>query len=335
MKILIDHHCPFIYAHGGFQIQIEQTQAALNEIGIEAEFLRWWDDKQTGDIVHGFGRSHPRHIRYAHGKGMKYAMSLILSSQGARSKLRLRASSLTRKLVTAMAPSVLPDTLYWSSYKLADASIVLTPWEAEVLSMLFGPPAESIHVLGNGVEQEFFVADRRPEPPGDYLVCTATIIPLKRINELALAAVRAQTPLRIVGKPFAESDPYYKRFLEINREHPQLVRYSGPVYDRSELAEIYRGARGFVLLSDYEGLSLSALEATAAGCPLLLSDRRWATLTFADHAQFCPVTDSVDTTAQHLRKFYDSCETRALPPVPPTWRNIAQQLGKIYEQILN
>ena len=43
MKILIDHNCPFFLAHGGFQIQMEQTKAALQARGLEAEYVRSWN----------------------------------------------------------------------------------------------------------------------------------------------------------------------------------------------------------------------------------------------------------------------------------------------------
>ena len=56
MKVLIDHQNPFLLMHGGLQIQIEQTKAALGAIGVEVEFLRWWDPAQraglrTGDLI--------------------------------------------------------------------------------------------------------------------------------------------------------------------------------------------------------------------------------------------------------------------------------------------
>ncbi len=50
--------------------------------------------------------------------------------------------------------------------------------------------------------------------------------------------------------------------------------------NRSQLAEIYRPVRGFVRLSTKESVSLSALEAEACECPLLLSDLPWARTTF-------------------------------------------------------
>ena len=52
MRVLFDHNEPFLLAHGGLQVQIEQTKAALEAAGLEAEYLRWWDDEQQGDLIH-------------------------------------------------------------------------------------------------------------------------------------------------------------------------------------------------------------------------------------------------------------------------------------------
>ena len=46
MKILIHCNQPFVLAHGGLQSQIEQTKGALERIGVDVEFLRWWDEQQ-------------------------------------------------------------------------------------------------------------------------------------------------------------------------------------------------------------------------------------------------------------------------------------------------
>lgn len=42
MKVLFYHLTPFAFAHGGLQIQILQTRKALEALGVEVEFLRWW-----------------------------------------------------------------------------------------------------------------------------------------------------------------------------------------------------------------------------------------------------------------------------------------------------
>src|ERR1019366_1317890 len=135
---------------------------------------------------------------------------------------------------------------------------------------LYGTPPGNIHVVPNGVEDAFL--NTQPAQRGPWLVCTATITERKRVLELAEAA----------------------------------VRYEGPIQDREKLAQVYREARGFVLLSAMESLSLSALEAAACECPLLLSDLPWARSTFGGHASYCPVSSSTAETAAYLRQFYDA-----------------------------
>src|ERR1035438_5730868 len=78
MKILCSCNWPFALAHGGMQTQIEQTIAALQAIGMEAEPLRWGDDRQSGDIIHYLGRIPAVHIELAHQKGVKVVISELL-----------------------------------------------------------------------------------------------------------------------------------------------------------------------------------------------------------------------------------------------------------------
>ena len=150
--------------------------------------------------------------------------------------------------------------------------------------------------------------------------------------ELAAAAVRAQVPLWVIGKPYSGDDPYALQFVEFARQHSGLIRYGGPIYDRNRLAEIYRGARGFVLLSRWESLSLSALEAAACGCPLLLSDLPWARSTFGQEASYCPV-GGVKETSKVLRQFYEGAPRAKIPPRPLSWIEVAQKLKSIYEEV--
>ena len=84
-----------------------------------------------------------------------------------------------------------------------------------------------------------------------------------------------------------------------------------------------------------ETRSLSAEEAAACECPLLLSDLPWARSTFGSAASYCPLTTSVGTTARALRAFYDAAPDLPRPPKPPAWQEIGRQLKTIYEGILN
>lgn len=99
------------------------------------------------------------------------------------------------------------------------------------------------------------------------------------------------------------------------------------------LSQIYREARGFVLLIAWESLSLSALEAAACECPLLLSNLPWARTVFQDRASYCPLVKSVARTAKELRRFYDAAPGLPLPPRPLTWLEVAQQLETLYRSL--
>jgi glycosyltransferase involved in cell wall biosynthesis len=333
MKILIDHQLPFLLAHGGLQIQIEQTKAALEEAGLEVEYLRWWDAEQRGDIIHFFGRANPSHIDFAHAKGMKYVMSELFTGQGSRTPAQLRLQGALEKMLRNVVPATFLASFRWDAYEKADALLVGTTWEAEVATLLFAPSPERIHIVPNGVEEVFFLdPSSQAVPRSNELVCTATITPRKRVVELAAASILAETPLRILGAPYGEEDLYYRRFLVLAEQRPDLIRYSGALKDREELARAYKEARGFVLLSTMETRSLSSEEAAAAGCPLLLSDLPWARSTFGQTATYCPIGNT-DSTAAALRKFYEEAPTLPTHCKPCRWGDVANQLMQIYQTL--
>ena len=334
MKVLLNCLTPFSLAHGGAQIQIEQTLAALKNAGIDAEPLRWWDAAQRADLIHYFGRMPAEHIKLAQQKGIKVIIGELLTAQGSRSPAQLRLQKFITRTVERLAPRSFTAAFNWDSYRLADAVIAMTPWEKHLMNFLFDAPLEKIFIVPNGVEEVFPTAPKTGR--GKWLVCTATITPRKRVLELAQAAVRAQTPLWIIGRAYAETDPYAQQFYALTKQHPQLIcTDSPPLADRAGLAKIYRAARAFVLLSAMETRSLAAEEAAACECPLLLSDLPWARTTFEISATYCPLTQSVETTAKALRRFYDVAPTLPLPPKPPAWNEIGRQLKTIYERVLS
>jgi glycosyltransferase involved in cell wall biosynthesis len=332
VKVLFYHLTPFAFAHGGLHTQIVETRNALETLGVEVEFLRWWDQDQTGDILHFFGRLSRSNLELAQGKGMKVVLAELLTAQGSRSKRQIELQKMARHVVerTLLRRSQL---LSWGSYSLADACVALTEWEARLMKTLYGAPPAKVHVVPNGVEEVFL--NSQPAKRGPWLVCTATITERKRVLELAEAAVRAQTPLWVIGKPYSESDAYFRRFCSLAKAQPRTLRYEGPMEDREELARVYRETRGFVLLSAMESLSLSALEAAACECPLLLSRLPWATTFFRERACYCPVALPAPRTATFLRQFYDAAPGLKPPPRPLTWLEVGQQLKRLYESLLS
>ena len=331
MRVLLDHNEPFLLAHGGLQVQIERTKAALESAGFEAEYLRWWDPSQRGDLIHFFGRANPSHIDFAHGKGIKYVMQELLTSQGSRSVAHLRFQGAANRLLRKALPSNYRLPLRWDSYQKADAIIAITDWEAWIMGALFDAPPQRIRVVPNAVADVFFRRD--PKPSSDHLICVATITERKRVLELAQAAALAKTPLKVIGKPYTDSDPYFLRFLETVRTSQGIVEYLGAIRESEQLARRLQEARGFVLPSTMETQSLAALEAAAAGLPLLLTGLPWAQVTFGNGATYLPQCSGT-LFAEHLKRFLERAPHLPAPPKPPTWEDVADKLIGIYGSAL-
>ncbi len=332
MKVLFDHHSPFFLAHGGFQIQIEQTKRGLERIGVETDWVRWWDVGQKGDLIHFFGRPPGSYIDFAHGKGMKVVMAELLTGLGSRSSAQRKAQKALIGISRRCLPTMFTARMAWEAYRKADANVALTPWEARLMREMFDAPADRVYVVPNGVEDVF--RESAPRKRGSWLVCTATVTERKRVLELATAAVEAKTPLWVIGQPYAEQDPYFKAFRQLHERFPEWLRYEGGIADRQRLAVIYREARGFVLLSTMETLSLSALEGAACECPLLLSDLPWARCTYGDTARYCPVNGTPKQTAAKLAQFYAEAPGLPLPPMPKSWVQIAEDFKRVYQAVL-
>jgi glycosyltransferase involved in cell wall biosynthesis len=333
MKVLFYCGMPFSLAHGGAQIQIEQTILALQKIGVDVQPAQWWEDLPKVDIYHHFGRPPAEVVRLAHAKGVRVVLQELLTEQGSRSRNRLRVQKWVRHAVQATMPAMVSQVFGWESYRTADALIANTTWEAHLMSYLFGAPADRVHVIANGIEEVFL--NSAPCERGPWLICTATITHRKRVLELAQAATLARVPVWIIGKPYAENDSYGAEFLRLAKAKPEFVRYEGPISDRARLAGIYRQARGFVLLSTMETLSLSSYEAVACGCPLLLSDLPWARSAFGTSVSYCSVKLSPEKTASVLRAFYDQAPMLPVPPKPSTWIEIAHQFKQVYQKALD
>src|SRR5262249_46937461 len=136
-----------------------------------------------------------------------------LTGLGSRSALARALQKGVTRLGQSCLPAAFTSRLAWKAYQTADALVALTPWEGQLMVQMFDAPPARVHCIPNGVEQVFL--KDAPQKRGPWLVCAATITERKRVLELAQAAVQAQVPVWIVGKPYAESDPYGRRFVQL------------------------------------------------------------------------------------------------------------------------
>src|SRR5512140_3527341 len=114
MKVLFNCNVPYMLAHGGMQVQIEQTKSALEQIGVETGYLEWWNESQRADILHHFGALSAPLIKLAQGKGWKVVVTILLTHVCNRSDRQLLLRKICiRPLMLGIVPNRLRERLPW------------------------------------------------------------------------------------------------------------------------------------------------------------------------------------------------------------------------------
>ncbi|HEX8086126.1 MAG TPA: glycosyltransferase family 1 protein [Solirubrobacteraceae bacterium] len=142
----------------------------------------------------------------------------------------------------------------------------------ELIDLLNADPGK-ISVIPGGVDERFHPA-ADPEPARAALA-------LHRPYVLTVASRTARKNLAALDETARRLAAEGIELVAAGGERPQFregaagpggVRFLGHVPD-DHLPGLYAGARAFVLPSRYEGFGLTALEAMAAGLPVVVSDR--------------------------------------------------------------
>ena len=119
------------------------------------------------------------------------------------------------------------------------------------------------------------------------------------------------------------------------------TRFSYSSLGRAELASAYAAARVCAQPSWAEGASLVCLEAAAAGCPLVVSNRSSEFEYFGDGVRYCDPA-SRKSIAGAVREAYDSFEKdkntreelRARLKETCTWENAGIETVKAYKKAI-
>lgn len=150
----------------------------------------------------------------------------------------------------------------WAAARRSRGLIAVSAATRDDLRRYYGRFAEVIH---HGVEQQFFeIAKRRAA--GDYILCASTSHPHKNLARLLRvhSQYKDTPPLVITGVRGFVAE-------QVEKLAGDSVRLSGWV-PREKLYELFRGARGFIYPSTFEGFGMPVLEAMAAGVPVACSD---------------------------------------------------------------
>jgi polysaccharide pyruvyl transferase CsaB len=157
--------------------------------------------------------------------------------------------------------------------------------EADLLADIYGMDESRSVLVTNAVDDSFFEANAEAfvEEFGlrDFVLCAARVE--KRKNQLLLAAALRGTglPLVIVGQPNPEG--YRQLCRQYGGDSVTFIDALPP----KELAGAYAAARVHALPGWFETPGLSTLEAAAAGCNVVTTDRGTAREYLGDGAWYC------------------------------------------------
>jgi glycosyltransferase involved in cell wall biosynthesis len=219
------------------------------------------------------------------------------------------------------------------------AALVIAPSafsKAEVVDLLSVPDSR-VAVVAGGVDERFTPsADPAParaahglaERP--YVLTVASRTARKNLGVLDLAARRLAA--RGVDLVAAGGDrPQFRSEAETGG-----VRALGHV-DDDLLPGLYAGAAAFVLPSLSEGFGLTALEALAAGVPVVAADRGALPEVCGDAAQLVDPTDAEAVAAALERALDDPAPWRAAGPpraAPLTWDAAARGVDALLTAVI-
>jgi glycosyltransferase involved in cell wall biosynthesis len=268
---------------GGGEIQLLKTLRAVADRGFDIDRFDYWKPFGGGqiDILHVFSvcNSVELYANICKQLGVRFIVSPILwpTDYDVAERNRIRHILLS-------ADAILPNSL---------------AEKRRIIEVLDIPDEGQFFVVPNGVDAGFFRGIRRSESliQSKQVVCVANVDRRKNIRVLAKACSDLDLQLTLYGQV---RDQDY--FDEIVLEFGGVFDYRGKFQHGSEAhVAILQAARVFALASDYETPGLAAIEAGAAGVPIVVTNVGSAPEYFGDYANYCDPS-STESVREALRE---------------------------------
>lgn len=168
-------------------------------------------------------------------------------------------------------PRFVSATIDRRRYVPPDHVVAISDWTKQDLHRILGVPLERITVIHHGVEHARYRVGDAVEEQRPFFFYVGGFDLRKQVPELIRAygaiAQRVDADLWIAGSPGRRQLRSMKRAIAASGVEGR-VRILGFV-SGEELPRLYAGAIAHVLPTLYEGFGMTAVEAMAAGCPVI------------------------------------------------------------------
>jgi glycosyltransferase involved in cell wall biosynthesis len=337
LRVRFIPHIPPSILLGGFEYQCLHTVDALKEIGVDACLLDWQNSQDKFDILHLFGPSPNWYDICLHEYGRRpIVISAIAGIRGKHKMLR-EVSKVISKGTTLLRQQTtygrIRDVLM-----MCDSVICLNELEKTFFTSFYNIPSTKIAVIPNGVPDCRFNSSPNifTEAYGirDFVLFVGNIVARKNPILLARILCEEKLPGIFIGGTLNSEKDYASEFARIVEQNPNLKWIPGLPYDHPLLNSAFAAASVLCMPSTGETQPLAAMEAMAAGTPVLLSDLPYAKQTPFENALRFSLSD-LQSLRQLLHMVISSKDKYCVKlPKDYHWKQVALALRSVYLNLL-
>lgn len=310
---------------GGGEMQLMAYRQYLGQLGIDVSLFDLWNPRlDEHDLMHFFSTVSGSFsfCNYVKNNGFPLVVTASL-------------------WVDDSNKDDLPLTEIRAQLAIADAVVVNSDTEGEQLASVLDLPRDKFRTVYNGVESSFIepanagIFRNESGISGDFLLTVGTVEPRKNLIALARALKRVPDA-KLVCFGNIRDQRYADEVLATAGE--QLIFLGGIPHNASMLRSAMAACKGFILPSELETPSLSALEAAAQGAPLVITEVGSTREYFGDLAWYVDPKDDETVVAgiEHVLNLDHREERlRRLVQERYTWEQCLPQLVSIYHDVVS
>jgi glycosyltransferase involved in cell wall biosynthesis len=342
MKITFATYQSLSLLHGGPRVQILQTKAELEKLGVEVALFQPWENYTKGstDLVHLFsanlGTFHLATV--LNNFSIPFVASSIFFTQHSPAYIRsILALSRTLKRFKSGI---------WTNYDYTErichwskAVLPNTHDEGKLIEEGMGVSSGKISVVPNGVEPRFEFGDpslfKKKYGLENFILNVGHIGPArKNVLQLIRALKTIDHPAVIIGK--VSDTPDGRRCIDEARAAKNILIINGLENNSEMLASAYAASSVFALPSLFETPGIAALEAALAGSRIVITPHGGTKDYFGSMAEYVE-PDSVNSIRSGIIRALNAPKTSALQSHVKKeflWSTVAEKTLAVYQSVL-